>query len=274
MSDLPTFNIRAASRNPLGIIAVFVGIVYALVAIFLFDQNVETLGNIERFFVLLFLLLFPAGAGIGFIWLIITHQDKLYGPSDFKSDEGFLAETGHLPPEKLGERLQDDLEEVKGQADSRDGLAKSDAVLIAKGLISEVLVFMELHRELHGCMERQVRVHFGASFLDVDWVIHTRQYRYMVEVKLVQESGDFAAFVQNLTSVISEIVPPSRYKFILALVIDKGTPESSTAIQRLKKELNGSNGSVDVRFFVLDKLLSKYDLALLKGSMAPKYAHQ
>ena len=51
MSDLPTFNIRAASRNPLGIIAVFVGIVYALVAIFLFDQNVETLGNIERFFV-------------------------------------------------------------------------------------------------------------------------------------------------------------------------------------------------------------------------------
>lgn len=84
MSDnLGTFSdaAKTLSRNPLGIVALFIVLVYAMAALVL-GTAASGLGMVERFLLVLFLVLFPPIVLLVFRELVIEHTGKLYGPSD------------------------------------------------------------------------------------------------------------------------------------------------------------------------------------------------
>lgn len=93
MSDLSSFGAAAKglARNPLGIIALFIVLIYGFAAMTLgFNDRLEVT---ERVPLVWFLVIFPVIVLLLFGWLVSCHHEKLYSPSDFRSDEIFLKKT-------------------------------------------------------------------------------------------------------------------------------------------------------------------------------------
>lgn len=79
---------KGLARNPLGIIALFIVLVYAFAALV-----VGASGNLqpnEREPLVWFLVLFPFIVLAVFAWLVSFHHDKLYAPSDFADEANFM----------------------------------------------------------------------------------------------------------------------------------------------------------------------------------------
>ncbi|MBS7777654.1 hypothetical protein [Acidovorax sp. CCYZU-2555] len=90
MSSPNTFQTTAKSlaKNPLGIIALFIVLIYGFAALTLgFNSRLEAT---ERIPLVYFLVSFPVVVLLLFGWLVSCHHEKLYAPSDFRSDEIFL----------------------------------------------------------------------------------------------------------------------------------------------------------------------------------------
>ncbi len=78
---------KGFTKSPLGIIALFIVLVYG------FATLAVTFGsNLVDYVVPLiyFLVFFPVIVFIGFLWLVSKHNDKIYGPSDFKDEDNFV----------------------------------------------------------------------------------------------------------------------------------------------------------------------------------------
>ena len=78
---------KSLSRSPLGIIALFLVLVYAMASLFVGfrDLSPVTLGVFVGF-----LVLFPLVVLAVFYNLVTKHHDKLYAPTDYRTDSSFL----------------------------------------------------------------------------------------------------------------------------------------------------------------------------------------
>jgi CheY-like chemotaxis protein len=79
---------RSLSRNPLGIIALFIVLVYGFASLVTAFAGSFTAG--ERLPLIYFLIVFPVLVLGAFLWLVSKHSGKLYGPSDFKNEENYV----------------------------------------------------------------------------------------------------------------------------------------------------------------------------------------
>ena len=76
------------ARNPLGIIALFILLIYGFAtATTIYGDNLTTS---ERLPLTWFLVLFPVLVLLLFVHLVIHHSDKLYGPGDFRDETNFM----------------------------------------------------------------------------------------------------------------------------------------------------------------------------------------
>jgi hypothetical protein len=80
---------KSLSKNPLGIIALFIVLVYGF-ACLLFGFSSKNLELVERQPFIWFVVLFPLAVLALFGWLVSKHHDKLYAPTDYKDDGSFL----------------------------------------------------------------------------------------------------------------------------------------------------------------------------------------
>lgn len=78
---------KGFTKSPLGIIALFIVLVYGFATLAVSFGN-----NLTDYIapLIYFLVIFPVVVFIGFLWLVSKHHDKIYGPSDFKNEENFL----------------------------------------------------------------------------------------------------------------------------------------------------------------------------------------
>ena len=77
------------SKNPLGIIALFIVLVYGFASLVVgFNSSFET---IEKLPLIWFLVIFPVFVLVVFGWLVSQHHEKLYAPSDYKEEKNFVA---------------------------------------------------------------------------------------------------------------------------------------------------------------------------------------
>lgn len=88
------------SRNPLGIIALFIALVYAIAGLIL-GVSTRDLTENQVTMLVLFLVLFPIVVLWVFKELVVNHHSKLYSPGDYRSDEAFL---GTVIPMTVEER--------------------------------------------------------------------------------------------------------------------------------------------------------------------------
>jgi CheY-like chemotaxis protein len=76
------------AKNPLGIIALFIVLVYGVAA--LVTGFGSSLSNTERVPLVYFLVLFPVLVLFVFGWLVSKHANKLFGPGDFRNEENYV----------------------------------------------------------------------------------------------------------------------------------------------------------------------------------------
>lgn len=81
---------RGLTRNPLGIIALFISLIYGFACLVL-STSIENLNkDSERLPLIWFIILFPIIILIGFIYLVVNHHEKLYAPGDYRGDDSFI----------------------------------------------------------------------------------------------------------------------------------------------------------------------------------------
>jgi CheY-like chemotaxis protein len=79
---------KGLARNPLGIIALFIVLVYGFAS--LVTAFASSFTTAERLPLIYFLILFPVLVLSVFAWLVSKHSGKLFAPSDFKDEENYV----------------------------------------------------------------------------------------------------------------------------------------------------------------------------------------
>lgn len=79
---------QGLAKNPLGIIALFIVLVYGLAALVTAFANSLTAS--ERLPLVWFLVIFPVLVLVAFTWLVSRHSSKLFAPSDFRDEENYV----------------------------------------------------------------------------------------------------------------------------------------------------------------------------------------
>jgi CheY-like chemotaxis protein len=90
MDQTPGFGetAKSLSRNPLGIIALFIVLVYGFASLVTAFAGSFTSG--ERLPLIYFLVVFPVFVLGAFLWLVSKHSGSLYAPSDFKNEDNYV----------------------------------------------------------------------------------------------------------------------------------------------------------------------------------------
>ncbi len=78
----------ALARNPLGIIALFIVLVYGFAS--LVTAFTGGLSAAERMPLIYFLMGFPILVLAAFTWLVSKHSGKLFAPGDFKNEDNYV----------------------------------------------------------------------------------------------------------------------------------------------------------------------------------------
>lgn len=80
---------KGLTKNPLGIIALFISLIYGFSCLVL-GLSSDSLASNERILLIYFLIGFPVLILITFIFLVVKHHKKLYAPSDYKDEKNFF----------------------------------------------------------------------------------------------------------------------------------------------------------------------------------------
>lgn len=79
---------KGLARSPLGIIALFIVLVYGVAS--LVTTFAGALTTAERMPLIYFLVFFPVLVLMVFAWLVSNHHERLFGPSDFRDEKHFM----------------------------------------------------------------------------------------------------------------------------------------------------------------------------------------
>jgi hypothetical protein len=126
---LPNSNLKDLVRNPLGIIAIFISLIYG-VASLLLGMTATSLQPAERIPLIAFVTLFPLVVLKTFYLLVTLHHGKLYAPGDFKNDASFLRT---LSPEEVEQRLRDEFNETLPPVNNEKAQSEDSAPAFGEG---------------------------------------------------------------------------------------------------------------------------------------------
>jgi hypothetical protein len=265
-----------STRNPLGIIALFISLIYGMSA-FLLGASVKNLSQENQNWLVYFIVTFPFVVLFVFGWLVSAHHTKLYGPADYRSDKGFLDAGRSVPTMEVGKRIAQELAEnslievppKRSSASSSDApIARSESGAIVEQATSrsyelsriylaEGLVFQALQAEFEGTIRKDVKI----AGRHVDGIIYSPNGTVtIVEVKIISVKSpnwhnrvrDGERYMTQFRSALQN-ADTKNVQLLLALVVDGNVGR----VAEVRSGLPGST-ELDVRIFSLYELMSRY----------------
>lgn len=263
------------SRNPLGIIALFIVLVYGIAALVLGVSSNHLQPN-ERLPLIYFLVFFPIIVLLAFYRLVSHHHVKLYAPNDFQDKEGFFRALSPLEQRlKLDQEIKS-IEEENATTVSRltaawrndvvsDGM---EGVGILKTIstrhayvLAEELALREIEREFGVTVRRQVAI---VGDYGLDGVFPYQGKSMAVEIKYSKVPMHAKTIIKSELDKFSNMPQSIKSEtiFLLAIVADGWTDEQR---ETEKLALIGialkTNIPVQIRIFDFDELKAKYGVA-------------
>ncbi len=154
-------------RNPLGIIALFISLIYGFASLLL-NSTLENLTTAERLPMILFIVLFSVIILITFYILVTDHHGKLYAPSDFKNDNSFLRTlSADEKREKLNLEAAEDFGCSTKMAEIAENTVDGTGMHIAKPKSTERLNHQE-YRDDISIVEKDVLAILSQEFGVID----------------------------------------------------------------------------------------------------------
>jgi hypothetical protein len=170
------------ARNPLGIIALFIVLVYGIAGL-VFSSAAQHLQPAERSPLIWFLVSFPVAVLFSFLWLVARHHTKLYAPEDFKSEESFFRA---MSPSEQRERIKEELREIEKEVEKTPNQAGLKAIP-SRLFLAEDLVIREIEAEFDVKVQRNVSMTYSGTEeindFGLDATFKSGNVNYAVEVK-------------------------------------------------------------------------------------------
>lgn len=190
--DNPLKDLKTFVRNPLGLIGLFVTIVY-LIASGLLAYGFDKLhGELERFPFILFIVLFPCIILFVFYKLVTKHSNKLYGPSDFQKDESFLEFASRDEVQDNNEqKLKDEMTNVSFMMNSsekdKNAVKKIDDSSLMQSIVARDAVIVDRLSQKYGIQFYQNMKFRGIrGRVVVDAFAMDNKNQYFIEIKLLR----------------------------------------------------------------------------------------
>lgn len=257
-------NIRSYTRNPLGIIALFIVLLYGIASL-LFGVTSNYFNNEQVWTLLLFLIIYPIIVFFGFYRLVTKHHSKLYAPNDFKNDESFLKTLPHNQQlKKLDKEVNSVIEESKVKSKhfvAKDNAKASESTEIKSNIIlSEDLVFRELESEYGAIIRRHVGESVDYGF---DGYFSYKNMEIIVEIKYT-EKGNWNLIVDQLRPQIRYLEQKTfslRPYFLVVIVTNNLTNEEvKKGKDFIVNNLKLSHIMVKAKGYRLEELKTKYGI--------------
>lgn len=257
---------RKLARNPLGIIALFIVLVYGIAALVLGISS-NNLHSNERLPLIYFLVLFPVIVLIAFYRLVTHHHVKLYAPHDFPNENGFFRA---LSPLEQRQKLDEEMRNIEGEVKAEDkilpiemedtGIIKAISTRHAY-VLAEELAFRELESEFGVSIHRQVAV--GRDY-GIDGVFLSKGRPVAIEIKYIRRQRHTRMIARQQLDRFSQIAQSIKPEpeFLLVLVTEElSNQQRITEKERLTKIIEDSKLSIHIRIFDFDELRKKYGIA-------------
>ncbi|MCD8529958.1 MAG: hypothetical protein LRY66_01025 [Saccharospirillaceae bacterium] len=255
------------ARNPLGIIALFISLIYGFASLLL-DSAAEKLTEAERWPLIIFIVIFPMMVLVAFYKLVTKHHGKLYAPGDFKDDKSFLRT---LSPEEQEVRLEKEVKESFGQTktDHIGDLAESDNQgahdrnnqderekrkeeyrRFRQELEKiETQVIDQIAEEHSAKAERNVGI--GGTDANFDAFLSFDEDRFtFVEVKVLRSSTPAMTMLDRVlyNAVVADKFFESHFKLILAVVYYFEDDDLERVERFWRRKLSNCPANIELRF--------------------------
>lgn len=255
------------ARNPLGIIALFISLIYGFASLLL-DSSAEKITAAERWPLILFVVLFPIMVLVAFYKLVTKHHGKLYAPGDFQDDKSFLRT---LSPEEQAVRLE---KEVKESLDQVKGGQIANSIEFTKQSEpdndnqAEREKRQEEHRQFRQELEKieanvieriaeeygakaERNIGIGGTDANFDAFLPSKEDRFtFVEVKVLRSPGPAMMILDRLlyNAVVADKFFDSRFKLILAVVYYFEASELERVERLWRRKLSNCPANIELRF--------------------------
>jgi hypothetical protein len=254
------------SRNPLGIIALFIVLVYGIAGIVLGFSS-QHLEPCERQPLIWFLVVFPVIVLAAFYRLVTCHHAKLYAPHDFQEDEGFFRA---MSPIEQKQRLEEEIREVElaSSVDRSDRTTENETdaseIVDAVGVrhawvLAEEVAIREIESEFGVTVQRQVA--YGPDY-GFDGIFQYKDKLAILEIKYVRRPN-WRPMIESAIKHLQrakDAVKPARV-FVLAIVTDElPITRREAEIQQTRELLKTASLDIDVRVYDFLELKRKYGL--------------
>ncbi len=184
-------NSKGFAKNPLGIIALFISLIYGFACIVLSTSIDNFKASSERLPLIWFIILFPVLILWAFVHLVKKHHEKLYAPSDFKNEDNFLKSMDrNSQTAKINEEVNTIVEDVEELSKNTNAAPKkmtsSDISSLKQNyLLAEDLAIKEFGIEYHVSLNRNMLIKVGKSGkkFEFDGIGEKDGELYLVEVK-------------------------------------------------------------------------------------------
>lgn len=264
---------RGFTRNPLGIIGLFVVLIYGLAVVVAgFSQH---LSEGQRWVMVAVVALFPPLVLAAFFRLVTQHHAKLYAPSDWKDERNFLTAAGQdSAEEKRDEEAREiigaEAAEIPATAEEPSGQEVPHQVAnraeITKMLWeAERLALAWLETEYGQTIRKDVAIgapggkfRFDGVILDPETRIHT-----IFEIKLIRRRHAARSLLRSAAGTAARIASAVELhgrgvQFVLVLVtVDMDEEAREELANEAERTLAGIRLRSSVRVFDLDGLRSR-----------------
>jgi hypothetical protein len=252
-------------RSPLGIIGLFVTLVYAIAG-WLFAGIIVNLHIALQSILVGFIVIYPCVLLAVFCFLVTKHHHKLYAPIDFRSDEAFhkystSSNVGHIVAE-YNPALKQELDDLSKAPDKQKSV-ESITNILGKGALAEELISKH-YAEKYGPEE----VRKGENrFHDYGWdlVITTgRSKRLMIEVKLLSKNSPLEKIAERAEKAHQLVVnfnnsgSSKERDFLLCAVVNEPSNKIQEIDQRFREIIKTNNYHFAFELFSFTELAEKY----------------
>ncbi len=194
------------SKNPLGIIALFVSLIYGFACLVLSTSISNLHDDSERLPLIWFIIIFPLVILVAFIFLVIKHHEKLYAPSDFRGDDSFIQT---IDKNKLKEKKLEEVKTLESAPESEENIQTESNSETVKTDLEENKTLIDSTPSKNEPSENELLDIYGKSEI---WAANELSLKYKVvfknNVAITTQNGkfEFDAYAKDKnTTYVAEV---------------------------------------------------------------------
>ncbi len=278
-------NAKGLTKNPLGIIALFVSLIYGFACLVLSTSISNLKGENERLPLIWFIIAFPLIILIAFVFLVVKHHEKLYSPSDYRADDAFiqtigkdkikekqLKEVKELEEAKINENIvvEEDLKSEKINNEKQiekvepETTKESKEQLLSIYKNAELWATKEISLKYNVLFKNNVSVNIQSRKIELDAFGTSEKGNYIAEIKYWKSNKSD----RNLKLSIQEFLSQHKhlestfgrnnrdFKLIVVFVFDNLKNVNKSDLLGFVKNIYNN---ADVEFFDYEELRKNYE---------------